>query len=134
RGHALGRQLVFAAGIGLAVAVWLSYTVSGGDPADAACYFSIDPARPYATECWLYAPPFVLPVAVAQATMPFEMFAALLRAAETAALIAVTGPLAGPLAFIPQVATELNAANINLTLLLAILVGFRFPWTWSFVL
>jgi hypothetical protein len=114
--------------------VWVEFARSFGTPVDAACYYSIDVADPYATECWLYAPPFALVVGALQATIPFGAFVALLRAAETLALMLVVGPLSGLVAFIPQVATELNAANINLLLLAAVLAGRRLPWVWAFVI
>ena len=45
----------------------------------------------------------------------------------------MTGPAIGLALFIPAVAIELNAANVNLLIVAAVLVGFRHPWAWAFV-
>ena len=65
--------------------------------------------------------------------MPFEAFTFLLRCAELLVLIVVAGPAIGLALFIPAVAIELNAANINLLIVAAVLIGFRHPWAWAFV-
>ena len=69
-----------------------------------------------------------------QGVMSFEVFAMLLRAAEMLVLVAVTGPAVGLALFIPAVAIELNAVNINLLIVGAVLVGFRYPMAWAFII
>ena len=61
------------------------------------------------------------------------MFTFLLRAAELLVLAVVAGPALAFTLFIPAVAIELNAANINLLIVAAVLVGFRAPWMWAFI-
>jgi hypothetical protein len=65
--------------------------------------------------------------------MPFEVFTFLLRSAELLVLGVVAGPALAFALFIPAVAIELNAANINLLIVAAVLVGFRAPWMWAFI-
>ena len=50
------------------------------------------------------------------------------------ALALMAGPAIGAALFIPAVAIEINAANINLLIVGAVLLGFRFPWTWAFII
>ncbi len=35
---------------------------------------------------------------------------------------------------VPAVAIEINAANVNILLVAAVVLGFRYPWTWTFVI
>jgi hypothetical protein len=70
--------------------------------------------------------------------LPFEAFAAIWRAILLAVFVWLAGPLAAPIMFLPPVASEINAGNIQILLAAAIVVGFRGPagWTagWAFVL
>jgi hypothetical protein len=70
---------------------------------------------------------------IIRVAMPFEVFTLILRAAAVLVLIRVAGPAIGLALFIPAVAIELNAANINLLIVAAVLAGFRYPWAWAFV-
>jgi hypothetical protein len=95
----------------------------------------VDRAQPWVPGgCFLYSPPFVLVMSALPGLMPFEVFAFLLRSAEMLVLIAVAGPAVGAALFIPAVAIELNAANINLLIVGAVLIGFRYPWVWAFII
>ena len=49
-------------------------------------------------------------------------------------LAVVTGPALFFSLFIPAVAIELNAVNVNLLVVGAVLIGFRFPFAWAFVI
>lgn len=124
----------FAVGVGLAITVWVTLTRYGGSPVDAACYYAIDPARPYDSLCFAYSPPVALVMGLVREIMAFETFAALLRAIETALLTVISGPFVGPLLFVPPVAIELNAANINIIVTAAALLSLRHAWVWPFVL
>jgi hypothetical protein len=137
-------RLLLAIAIGLAVAVWAVFTSWGGTAVDAWAYWSFDPVAPYGmgttpgpagpgAYLFLYSPPAALTFIPFHA-LPFEAFVAMLRGAELAALVTFTGPFF-PLAIVlPQVASEVNAANINLVLGAAIVLSFRWPALWVVVL
>ncbi|MCU0484406.1 MAG: DUF2029 domain-containing protein, partial [Chloroflexi bacterium] len=118
--------------------VWVWYLVAGGNPADAATYYGIDMNDMYggwqlgASDAYQYAPVF------AQVTrplrqLPFEVFVALIRGLSLIALVALAGPFTAVVLFLPPVAAEINAANINLLLAAAIAAGLRYPATWAAV-
>jgi hypothetical protein len=66
--------------------------------------------------------------------LPFSAFVALLRAAELVSLVLLAGPATIVALFLPPVAAEINAANINLLLAVAVVGGFRWPVLWSALL
>ena len=66
--------------------------------------------------------------------LPFEVFVAIWRAILLVALIYLAGPFTIFVLFTVPVASEINAGNIQILLALAIVKGFRWPATWSFVL
>jgi len=122
--------LGLSAGWGLTVL--LTYTRSGGAPVDAWCYYGFPPADPWADgSCFVYSPPLAQAMMAVQAVMPFEAFVALLRTIEMIALAALAGPALGLALFIPAVAIEINAANINILIAVAIVLSFRYPWMWA---
>jgi hypothetical protein len=128
------RAIALGLGIGWGIAVLVMLTRMG-NPVDAWCYYGFDPANPWAPEgCFLYSPPVEMVMGTVQTAMSFEVFTFLLRAAELLVLILVAGPAIGLLLFIPAVAIELNAANINVLIVGAVLIGFRHPWAWAFVI
>ncbi|HEV8403180.1 MAG TPA: glycosyltransferase family 87 protein [Candidatus Limnocylindrales bacterium] len=128
------RFILVAIGIGWAVAVFVTFTRMG-NPVDAWCYYGFDPSNTYDPNgCFLYSPPVAQVMGVIQAIMPFEAFTFLLRAVETIALVAVAGPATFFALFIPAVAIELNAVNVNLLIVVAVLLGFRYPFAWAFVI
>jgi hypothetical protein len=73
-------------------------------------------------------------MAAIQSVVPFEAFYTTLRVLEMIVLALVAGPAIGLALLIPAIVIEINAANINLLLVGAVLLGFRYPWTWAFVL
>jgi hypothetical protein len=120
-------------GIGLAIAVLVMLTRSG-NPVDAGCYYSFDAADPWNRDgCFLYSPPVEMLMVAVRSVMPFEAFTFLLRSAELLVLGLVAGPALPFALFVPSVAIELNAANINLLVVGAVLIGFRAPWMWAFI-
>lgn len=128
------RFILIALGIGWAVAVFVTFTKMG-NPVDAWCYYGFDPKNIWDPDgCFLYSPPVAQFMGVIQGLMPFETFTFLLRAAETIVLAVVTGPALFFSLFIPAVAIELNAVNVNLLVVGAVLIGFRFPFAWAFVI
>ena len=62
------------------------------------------------------------------------MFVALYRAILLAAVVYMAGPFTLFVLLTVPVGSEINAGNIQILMALAIVWGFRHPWTWSFVL
>jgi hypothetical protein len=130
-----GRPRAIALGLGIGWGITVLVTLTNmGTPVDAWCYYGFDPAQPWVADgCFMYSPPVAMVMNVVRDVMPFEAFTFLLRSAELLVLIAVAGPAIGLSLFIPAVAIELNAANVNLLIVAAVLIGFRYPWAWAFV-
>jgi hypothetical protein len=117
----------------VAAVVFVSLTLSGGNPVDAYNYWHADPAHPYATgEFKFVYTPVAIQVLAPFQTLPFPVFVALVRLIDLAALVLLAGPATVFAIFLPPVATELNAANINLPLGLAVVAAFRWPALWAF--
>jgi Glycosyltransferase family 87 len=130
-----GRIALVGLAGGVALTVWATFTAMIGTPVDARCYFFIDPARPY----WTTGYQFIYSPAAAQAMIPFQLlsfdaFVALLRGLEVLALFALTGPLLPLVVFWSPLASEINAANINLLIVAVAVWGLRWPALWSFVI
>jgi hypothetical protein len=129
------RHLLTMVGIGGAAITFVSLTQSGGNPVDAFCFWRIDPANPYTTG----ESQFVYTPVAAQALtpflgLPFAVFVAIIRLVDLVALVAIAGPATLPALLLPPVAAEINAANINFPMGLAILATFRWPALWAFPL
>lgn len=129
------RHLLTMLGIGAAAITFVSLTQSGGNPVDAFCYWRIDPAHPYTTG----GSQFVYTPVAAQALtpfldLPFATFVALIRLVDLAALVGLAGPATLPALLLPPVAAEINAANINFLIGLAVLGAFRWPALFAFPL
>lgn len=106
--------------------VWVTW-YGGGNPVDAKAFYDPDYSRP--TFEYLWTPAF------AQLTTPlrlldFTAFVAVVRAAELAALVALAPYGAWAFLLLPPVAAEVNAANINLLLMLCIALSVRHPAAW----
>lgn len=130
-----GKAIALGVGLGWAVTTLIFYTQTRGDPVDAWCYYGMDSGRPYdPSGCFLYSPPIALVMSVAQDLIQFEAFYTALRVVEMVVLAVLTGPAIGLALLIPAVAIEINAANVNILLVGAVVVGFRYPWTWAFVI
>lgn len=133
------RLAVIGVGVGIALwALWL-WAIGVGIPVDVSAYYRADlddlygQARLGGVDAYLYSPAF------AQLTEPlrllgWDVFREAWRVLEVGALVALAGPLAGPLLFLAPVSGEVNAGNIHLLLALAIVAGFRWPAAWAFVL
>jgi hypothetical protein len=138
--HLIGTQrwaltvptLLLALSTGICIQVFVLLSLSGGDPVDALCYWLTNPAQPYARAQFQFAySPVVAQLMAPLFQWPFPMFAALLRLIEVASLLFLTGPLAGALIFTTPVASEINAANINLLIAVIMVLGFRWPALWA---
>jgi hypothetical protein len=110
-----------------------------GSGMDARCYWAPDLANPYLHSNWTdqiaypYSPAF-LQVLQPIRVFPWQVFMAIWAAILMAAMVYLTGPrliLLG-LAFFGLM--EIWGGNIELLVALAIVLGFRWPATWSFVL
>jgi hypothetical protein len=134
-------------GIAVAVAawgliVWFSepWGRLWGTGQDARCYYQATLADPYLHSDWndpiayVYSPAFLQLVSPLTA-LPWQAFMAVWTALLLAAVRFLTGPrlLAIGLLF-PFTAMEVAGGNVSLLLAVAIVVGFRWPWTWSLVL
>jgi hypothetical protein len=126
------RNVLLAVSAGVCVQVLVLLTQSGGNPVDALCYWLTDPANPYnRSEYQFVYPPVVAQLMAPLFDLPFWLFAALLRVIEVLSLVLLTGPLAGALIFTTPVASEINAANINLLIAVVMVLGFRWPALWA---
>jgi hypothetical protein len=106
---------------------------------DARSYYGFDYANLYAGRAdWNAVGAYPYSPAFAQLLFPLNLLPwPLFVAAWTAILIAAAWFLTGPDYFLLGLAVgsmEIAGGNISLLLALAIVMGFRHPWTWSFVL
>ena len=101
---------------------------------DASAYYAAPLAYPYGVStlgvhgAYLYSPAFLQAITPLR-LLPPGIFVALFVCAEAAALIALTGRRAGAVALVSFfiVRSELNVANINLLLTVAMVAGFAGP-------
>jgi hypothetical protein len=123
---------------GLLVAVtagWLSFN---GPAIDAHAYWLNRPpvtynALPGTDNAYLYSPAFAQVLSPLTSILPFHVFLAL----WLTALLLTFRWLTGPILLLPAVILffgEISYGNIHLLLAAAMVVGFRYPWTWSLVL
>jgi Glycosyltransferase family 87 len=133
--------------------IWLGLSLVGGgivvlllaNPTshglDAISYWTIDPANPYAGAignlnapvAMRYAPPFVLALLPAQ-NLSWPVFVTGWTLLCLAALGYISRRWALAMVAFYPVAMELSAGNVNLLIGAAVVAGFRWPATWSFVL
>jgi hypothetical protein len=128
--------LLFAAYLFLVVA-----PAAGTFGFDAYAYWAVDPRDPYsatagALGAFTYSPVIAWAFAPFGA-LPFWQFLWLWTAILVGTAVWLGGrpvrPILAVFAF-PPVALELYHGNIHLLMAAAIALGFRYPWTWSFVL
>jgi hypothetical protein len=108
---------------------------------DAYAYWSVDQADPYGVPWGVLGAfsytPVIARLCAPFALLPFWQFDWLWTGLLVGTAIWLGGrrPLAILAVFaFPPVALELYHGNIHLLLAAAIALGFRYPWTWSFVL
>jgi Glycosyltransferase family 87 len=122
--------------VGIAVIHVLGLTRMG---VDAHAYWHANPLAPYgatapaAFDAYRYAPAFTQALWPFHA-LPWEWFAAFWTLVLTATLVWQAGLWTAPALLLVPVFADLTVGNIHLLLGLAVLVGFRWPWAWSFVL
>ena len=140
-------------GIGVAVVVWLLVilasdpTINVTDPLagkfvtaqDARSYYGLNLADLYAGRTnWNTIGAYPYSPAFAQLVYPLDLLPwPMFVAAWTALLLGAVFFMTGSQLFLLGIvlgAMEIAGGNISLLLALAIVLGFRWPWTWSFVL
>ena len=129
--------LLFVVSAALCLQVLVLLTLSRGDPVDALSYWLTDPANPYPMHRVEYQfgySPVIAQLWAPLFELPWQAFVFLFRVVEVVGLLVLTGPLAGALIFATPVASEVNAANINMLLGVVMVLGFRWPALWSIAL
>lgn len=127
----LARFALLCLSIAAAGVVWVTW-YGGGEPSDAySFYHPTYEDRVFATYIW--SPAFAQVTAPLR-LLPYDMFVGLVRGLELAALVAMVPYGAWIAVFLPPVATEINAANINLLLALCVVLSFRYPAAWTLAL
>jgi hypothetical protein len=134
-------RVVLAANVAVAVLVWAVFLQGATRPVDGWAFYSFMPSAPYVAlptsgPDGVGAYPFVYspPVAAFFSTLhalPFAAFVALIRAAELVVLLWCARSIFFGAILLAPVASEVNAANVNLILVGAILAGFRWPAAWA---
>jgi hypothetical protein len=105
---------------------------------DAYTYWTADPASPYGAtapgtaQAYFYSPAFAQLSAPIH-LLPWQVFICLWTVLLTAALVWQAGLWTALALLLVPVFVDLTVGNIHLLLGAAILLGFRWPWTWSFV-
>lgn len=142
-----------ALGIGVALVMW-TLAIFWSDPGvnatqpwsgqpvtaqDARSYYGLNLADLYAGRTnWNSIGAYPYSPAFAQLVYPLNLLPwPAFVAAWTAILVAAVWLLTGPELFLVGLAVgamEIAGGNVSLVLALAIVAGFRYPWTWSFVL
>ena len=135
------REVIHYMNVALALVIGLVLVSAWVDARgfDVHAYWSVNPADPYAvngvgiSDAFQYAPPmayFFAPLHL----FPFPVAATLWRLVELAALLWLAGPWAAVALLIYPVAIELSMANVHLAMAAAVVMAFRWPGTWAFVL
>jgi len=109
-----------------AVVVWVNW-YGAGDPVDARAFYDPDYSRP--DYLYLWSPAFAQLTAPFR-LLPFDAFVGLVRGIELIALVALIPYGAWLAIFLPPVAAEINAANINLALIGCVVLSLRWPAAW----
>jgi hypothetical protein len=106
---------------------------------DAYTYWTVDPTTPYGAsapgtaQAYFYSPAFAQLTAPIH-LLPWNVFIAAWTVLLTVALLWQTGRWMAIALLLVPVFIDLTVGNIHLLLGAAILVGFRWPWAWAFVL
>ena len=106
---------------------------------DAYTYWTADPAAPYGAtapgtaQAYFYSPAFAQLSAPIH-LLPWNVFIALWTVLLTVALLWQAGLWTALALLLVPVFVDLTVGNIHLLLGAAIVLGFRYPWTWAFVL
>jgi hypothetical protein len=135
----LVRDALVVLGIVACATYWWYLTTTGGLPVDVHAYWAANPHDLYvhgpgpADDAYLYAPSFEFLVGWWRG-IPFEAYAAIWRAVLLVMLVYLAGPFTLFALLTVPVASEINAANIQIPLALAVVAGFRWSSAWAFVI
>jgi hypothetical protein len=137
---------VVAAGIAAIAAAWIGIVYFAepwgrlaGSGMDALCYWAPDIANPYLHSNWTdqiaypYSPAF-LQILQPIRVLPWQVFMAIWAAILFAAMVYLTGPRLILLGLALFGLMEIWGGNIEMLIAVAIVLGFRWPATWAFVL
>ena len=91
------------------------------------------PGEPDGWGAYRYSPVLV-PLMTAWSAVPWHVFVGLWLGAMVVVYVAMAGPYALPLVVFLPIVIELGMGNIHLFLAFAVVVGFRWPAAWAFVL
>jgi hypothetical protein len=106
---------------------------------DAHAYWAANPLNPYnfgglyTQDAYFYSPAFTQALGPLHA-LPWPAFAALWTVVLTVALAWLGGRWFAWVLLVPVVAIELAMGNIHILMAAAIVVGFRWPAAWAFIL
>lgn len=132
-----GRPLSFGLTVaGLVAALAIAWVRSAdGFAWDARAYYLADYAIGRSTDdfAYLYSPAFAQALSPLRA-LPWAVFLLVWTSIQALALVALAGAFTLPLLLWEPVLYELDVANVTFLLGLAIVAGFRYPWTWSLML
>lgn len=118
------------------------FTTTGAHAGDAHAYWAAELSDPYTTgvneeDAYLYAPAFLLAISPLQ-VLPWEAFWAVWTVLNLAVLAWVVGPVLGVLVLLPgaysPVWVNLWYGNIAILMAAALVLVFRLPGAWSFLL
>jgi hypothetical protein len=119
-----------------AIALFLGYVPLS---VDGHAYWASDPIHPYnfgalyTQDAYFYSPVFTQMLGPLHA-LPWPIFAGLWTIVLASVLTWLGGRWSGYVLLIPFVAIELAMGNIHFLLAAAIVVGFRWPMAWAFIL
>jgi hypothetical protein len=120
--------------------LWVSRHIAiGAWGYDALSYWPVDATDPYhhvawrEAGAWVYGPPLVA-FRTLTGLVPWEVFLVGWTVLLAGTLLALAPGRAALLFLLPPVALEIYYGNIHLLLAGAIVLGFRWPATWAFVL
>jgi hypothetical protein len=133
------RDGLVLAGVIFAIFNWWLLTTGGGQPVDVHYYWAANHSDLYPLldrglrNGYVYSPAFEF-IAAPLRALTFATYVAVWRGALFVTLAWLAGPFLLPVLFWVPVQSEINAGNIQILLALAVVLGFRWPATWSFVL
>ncbi len=120
--------------------IWLQSVQAGFVETDAQAYWAFDLDTLYRDTqlgdqgAFLYSP-LIAWLFVPFSWVPYEVFYAVLAAVNLGALVWLLGPELAAVALLLQpVSNEVARGNIHLLLAVAIVIGFRYPGAWAWVL
>jgi hypothetical protein len=105
---------------------------------DAYAYWTVDPSNPYSAfapgtaQAYFYSPAFAQ-LAAPIHLLPWHVFIAAWTVVLTLALLWQTGRWMAIALLLFPVFVDLTVANIHILFGVAIVLGFRWPWAWAFI-